>query len=322
MNNETNDEGPQVPKFDLLHEEKWIARKIDPTDTGCGCFFALLVWWLGVGVIYGVIQERTMELIFLAVPLLFVITFKIERFLKIRRERELERQQTFEQEREFELRRLDQLRLEEDQRREQVRIDEERRLLRIKNEDENRQNAIRLGAEAHARFLRYLTPCLLFDSNVWMHENYDALFDGLIQQFCVAGYVLVLPGFQFDEISGVKKRSDYDDPKGRRARIAISRVEVLQKSGYLRIANVTEDAKANVYADPLLLKMMLESASRGVASTFVANDIELRIRVREHLSQVSETLWQVVGADELMYDLEAIAVAERFKSKDKGEREA
>ncbi|MDR2114799.1 MAG: hypothetical protein LBP87_00300, partial [Planctomycetaceae bacterium] len=128
-------------------------------------------------------------------------------------------------------------------------------------------------------------PCFVIDSNIWMNENYDALFSAIRSVLQQHSQQLVLYGVQFDEICNVKKKTGKDggigNERNRRARLAINRVEQFQKMGLLRIEPVTIDAKIGAYADPMIVKLLVNAAKKNKETCFISDDKELRIRVRE-----------------------------------------
>ena len=77
------------------------------------------------------------------------------------------------------------------------------------------------------------------------------------------------------------------------SRVAIGRIEELQKLGLLRIENITLKAQ-NAYADSLIIQGAIEAVKTGRNTTVVTNDKELRIRLRQHLTDTGLDNWQIV----------------------------
>lgn len=149
-------------------------------------------------------------------------------------------------------------------------------------------------------FPQYFTDCCVIDSNIWMNEDYDSFFTLLEAVGRREGFVIDLYGPQFDEIANVKKATSYGEDRNKRSRLAINRVEHMQKQGRMTIKPVTVDAKRGAYADPLLVKLIDAQARAGKSCTFFSDDKELRVRVRQHLMDSRAEKWQIVELDELI----------------------
>lgn len=154
-------------------------------------------------------------------------------------------------------------------------------------------------------FPRYLTECCVIDSNIWMNEDYDSFFKLLEVIGRRENFVIDLYGPQFDEISNIKKATSYGEGRNRRSRLAINRVEHLQKQGRMTIKPVTIDAKRGAYADPLLVKLIDAQARAGKPCTFFSDDKELRVRVRQHLLDSGSEVWQIVELDNLIKECDS-----------------
>lgn len=146
-------------------------------------------------------------------------------------------------------------------------------------------------------FSNWLTPAMVIDSNIWMNERYESFFHCMKLSCILKKYKIELFGVQFDEISNIKKAASYGDPKNARARIAINRVEALQKVNLLRVVPISIDAKRGAYADPLIVTVLAQQSREGKRCTFFSDDKELRVRVRQHFSDYSEADWQIVEVE-------------------------
>lgn len=151
-----------------------------------------------------------------------------------------------------------------------------------------------------AGFTKYLSPCLIIDSNIWMNEEYNSFFFMLSLVCHKNQYRMSLYGPQFDEISNIKRATQFGDERNKRARLAMSRIEEFQKHNMLRIEPVTVDAQKRAYADPLLVKLITNQARKGIKCTFVSDDKELRIRVRQHLVDYASTNWEIVEVAKIL----------------------
>jgi hypothetical protein len=128
---------------------------------------------------------------------------------------------------------------------------------------------------------------ILIDSNIWMNEDYSDFFTVLEYVLKKNKYVIPLYGPQFDEICNLKKTTDFGDAKNRRSRIAINRIEAFQKESVLDVKPITIEAQRGAYADPLLVKLVTTTVKSGKTATFISDDKELRIRVRQHVKDVN-----------------------------------
>ncbi len=180
-------------------------------------------------------------------------------------------------------------------------IDDEKHYKKCRKE--SREKAEQILSE----FRKFLTPCLVIDSNIWMNEGYNSFFL-LLDYACAAHkYKLSLFGVQFDEISNIKKKSKYGKGKGASARLAINRIEEFQKQNKLNISPIAVDASPGAYADPVIIKILVAQAKKGIACTFISDDKELRIRVRQHLTDLGVSNWSIVEMDSMMPDCDHFA---------------
>ena len=128
---------------------------------------------------------------------------------------------------------------------------------------------------------------LIIDSNIWMNSDYDSFFTLLARHLINQKKQLILYGQQFDEICNIKKKTKYGGKKNQRSRMAINRIDWLTESSLLRIEPITLDAEQGAYADPFIIKLLTKKASSGNQCSFLSDDKELRIRIREHLKRLN-----------------------------------
>ena len=166
------------------------------------------------------------------------------------------------------------------------------------------------GAACLSQLRKILTPALVIDSNIWMNDGYDNFFTSLKLATSQSSYVFSLHSIQFDEISNIKKRRHHDDESAWAARIALARIEDFQKAGLLKIHKWTLDANPHAYADPWIIKSLAASARSGVPSTFISDDRELRVRVRQALSECAEADWAIIDMEDLQNGCDAICEAQ------------
>ena len=182
--------------------------------------------------------------------------------------------------------------------------------------EQRRQQQVILDADyfLEDKFHPGLTGCLVIDSNIWMNEKYDALFNVLEKESVRTNYNLNMSGLQFDEIVNIKKNSEYGDDKSKRARLAINRIESFQKAGLLNIPQISIDSKKGAYADPVIVQVLTSQSRNGVECTLISDDMELRIRVRQHLTDNAKAVWKIVEIEDLLQGCTAVVEARKYRN--------
>ena len=142
---------------------------------------------------------------------------------------------------------------------------------------------------------------LVIDSNILMNdwESYCNLFNAFNRVLKEQGKQITLYGPQFDEICNIKKSTDFGDQRNGRARCAIERIEWFQKEGLLSIKPISIDAEKGVYADPLIIKLLMANAREGNPVTFISDDKELRVRARQLLQDLGNGCFKIFEGNEL-----------------------
>lgn len=107
-----------------------------------------------------------------------------------------------------------------------------------------------------------------------------------------------LSSIQFDEIINLKDLP-YDNPKSRLARCALSRIEHFQKLGLVKIIPITIQSNKSAYADPDIIHYLLKSSNNYSTMTLITNDVELRIRTNQIISDRTKSNFLSVGGKEL-----------------------
>lgn len=147
-----------------------------------------------------------------------------------------------------------------------------------------------------------LADKVIIDSNIWMNEDHDLFFKFLADSFSTANRVVEVYGAQFDEICNIKHRGSYRDPRGKRARLAINRIEGLQTRKLLRIAPVTLESRAGAHADPVILNLLAATNRQPCSLSLVTDDKELRVRARE-VARDGQANVRIIGMREMEADL-------------------
>ena len=161
---------------------------------------------------------------------------------------------------------------------------------------------------------------ILFDSNIWMNSNYDALFKESFMCIKKMHSQIMMPGIQLDEIENLK--NSLDDTKKYAARLALKRIELAQQKGIIALHGVGVGAKKCAYADPEFIKYLLFEATQlpeCSGSVFVTDDRALRIRVKAVVKERLEKEILVLSGEDIFELVTIIAsarvVVDRYKNK-------
>ena len=144
------------------------------------------------------------------------------------------------------------------------------------------------AAEYLQEATEYLSPCLIIDSNIWMNERYQPFFHAMAIVFKRASYKLTLFGEQFDGIANIKKSTRHGDHPNRCARLALRTIEQFQTLGLLTIQGITIESKRGSNPASLFVQILAAEARKGIRCTFISDNEELRIRVREQFIKLAE----------------------------------
>lgn len=129
---------------------------------------------------------------------------------------------------------------------------------------------------------------IVIDSNIWMGLEFYRLFENLEWVMKRFSSLITMSSIQFDEIIKLKDLP-YSHPKSKLARCALARIEDFQKKGMINISHMQLEAKKYAYADPDIIKILLESVGKYSVTTLISNDTELRIRANQILEDKSQT---------------------------------
>lgn len=139
-----------------------------------------------------------------------------------------------------------------------------------------------------------LSGFILIDSNIWMEYDYQNFFDVLMKLLEKTSNSIVMPSEQFDEIVNLKNRP-YEDRKSKQARCALSRIESFQNKRKLKIIPMGVKTEKEAYADPVILKILINKAAECSNVTLISCDRELRIRANGLVSEDSCTFFAIDG---------------------------
>jgi len=139
---------------------------------------------------------------------------------------------------------------------------------------------------------------ILVDSNIWMQKEYESFFESLEWIMKKYSSTIKMSSVQFDEIINLKNLP-YENPKSRLARCALTRIEHFQNIDLIEIIPMQFEAKKNAYADPDIIKILLDSSSKHPIMTLVTDDRELRIRTNQIIKDKSESDFKSIIGKEL-----------------------
>lgn len=158
---------------------------------------------------------------------------------------------------------------------------------------------------------RLSSKCII-DSNIWMNEHYEHFF-ALAAIVCERSNLTIdLPNVQFDEITNLKRTKKYGSPQNARSRLAVNRIETFQTANHLKIIGIRENASRDAYADPLLVRLVMQHVERREPVVLLSDDRELRIRLRQRLNDQNADKWEIIGLDELCDDPSAFFAANQL----------
>lgn len=146
--------------------------------------------------------------------------------------------------------------------------------------------------------IKYLkVDYLLIDSNIWMSYDAKELIDFILKFLIQSRLVIEMPNVQFDEIINLKNLP-FDNPKSKKARTALHRIEEFQKAKCLEIVPLELDSKKGAYADPEIIRIILKMNENVKTMTFVSNDRELRIRIRQFTNHLQNNC-NIISGEEI-----------------------
>lgn len=138
---------------------------------------------------------------------------------------------------------------------------------------------------------------IIVDSNIWMQQEYDNFFRNLEWVMKRFSSTIKMSSIQFDEIVNLKDLP-YTNPKSKLARCALARIEVFQKMGLIEIIPMKFEANKYAYADPDIIKFLVDSSREYSVMTLVSDDRELRIRTNQIVKDKSKSNFlSITGRD-------------------------
>lgn len=142
-----------------------------------------------------------------------------------------------------------------------------------------------------------LTSLIIVDSNIWMQKEYDSFFRNLTWVMERFSSTIKMSSIQFDEIVNLKDLP-YSNPKSKLARCALARIEAFQKIGLIEIIPMKFEANKYAYADPDIIKFLVDSSREYPVMTLVSDDRELRIRTNQIVKDKSKSSFlSITGQD-------------------------
>lgn len=137
---------------------------------------------------------------------------------------------------------------------------------------------------------------VIFDTDIWVDQAQDAFFGALRSIMVKKKLSLNMPGFQFDDICNMKRRSAYNSLESTKSRIAINRVEILQETGYFNIIPIKKEPKyISSYIDELI-KFIYEKTNLGIRICYISTNPYDRFKLRRKLIEkgISKELFKIL----------------------------
>lgn len=173
--------------------------------------------------------------------------------------------------------------------------------LKAKREEQEKElkvlSSIKGIEEFEQSWEKRLTSLIIVDSNIWMQQNYNSFFRNLEWVMTRFSSNIKMSSIQFDEIVNLKDLP-YANPKSKLARCALARIEDFQKIGLIEIIPMKFEANKYAYADPDIIKFLVDSSREYPVMTLVSDDRELRIRTNQIVKDESRTdFLSITGQD-------------------------
>lgn len=170
--------------------------------------------------------------------------------------------------------------LAEQMRRKEAQLERRRvKLLQIESERKVKLAAGALEALDFARD-QILKDGVIIDSDIWMGEAYADFFDLLGESGRREALKFTLFGQQFEEMCEMRRAAPHNSLIHQRATAAIQRVEAFQKDELIKIVPAAKVA-ASSETSPLIIQLLLAATARNRTISFITDDIERRIHVRQ-----------------------------------------
>ena len=140
-----------------------------------------------------------------------------------------------------------------------------------------------------------LSSLLIIDSNIWMNEEHEALFEEL--EWIMGKYLstLKMSSIQFDHIVNLKHLPD-ENSQNVLAKCAFLRIETLQTKGLIDI--IPMQVTASEHADSDIIAFLVEASKTNPTTTLLSDDKALIIRANQIMNDKSTSdFMSITGTD-------------------------
>ena len=149
--------------------------------------------------------------------------------------------------------------------------------------------------EFDALWKERLSSLLIIDSNIWMNEEHEALFEEL--EWVMERYLntIKMSSIQFDHIVNLKHLSD-NNPQSTLGQYAFARIEKLQTPGLIDIIPMQVAASEHVDSD--VIPFLVEVSKIHPTTTLLSDDKALVVRASQIMNdQSASDFMSIIGAD-------------------------
>lgn len=160
---------------------------------------------------------------------------------------------------------------------------EKREAQRIHNEEKIYQSKL-FVENFENTWGNHLKGLVIVDSNIWMVSSYNDLFLNLEFFLEKTSSKIEMPSEQFDEILNLRKKYQ-GTPKSTLAVCALIRIEQFQNKNLLKIVPMGIYSDRSAYADPEIIKTLVDSSKKYSEMILISDDRELRIRANQLVAE-------------------------------------
>lgn len=166
---------------------------------------------------------------------------------------------------------------------EACRLVKEKEAQRIHNEEKIYQSKL-FVENFENTWGNHLKGLVIVDSNIWMVSSYNDLFLNLEFFLEKTSSKIEMPSEQFDEILNLRKKYQ-GTPKSTLAVCALIRIEQFQNKNLLKIVPMGIYSDRSAYADPEIIKTLVDSSKKYSEMILISDDRELRIRANQLVAE-------------------------------------
>lgn len=164
--------------------------------------------------------------------------------------------------------------------------------------------ALRIHELSHIFSDLFLANYFVLDSNVWMGDNADPLFEELHASATLNNGRICFFESQANEIENLKKRSrgpagQYNEGSAGRARHAMRRIDEFRRHGLIKHINDRSIAAGKTHVDDIFIDYFALGVEPGATVRFVSNDVGLRVRMMK-IEAENPALFKIVDMDMLI----------------------